>query len=53
MWQFLNIISSDEDTMTSHHGTITEFSEMAEDWEAYMERLEGYFMANDITTAAK
>ena len=39
--------------MASHHGTIAEFSGIAKDWEAYMEQLESYFMANDITTAAK
>ena len=39
--------------MASHHGSITEFSGIAEDWEAYMEQLESYFVANDITTAAK
>ena len=39
--------------MASHHGTITEFSGISEDWEAYMEQLESYFVANDITTAAK
>ena len=30
-----------------------EFSGSAEDWEAYMEQLESYFMANDIIAAAK
>ena len=39
--------------MASHHGTSAEFSGIAEDWEAYMEQLESYFVANDITTAAK
>ena len=39
--------------MVSHYGTITEFSGITEDWEAYMEQLESYFVANDITTAAK
>ena len=39
--------------MASHHGTITEFSGIAEDWEAYMEQLESYFVANDITAAEK
>ena len=39
--------------MASHHGTVAEFSGIAEDWEAYMEQLESYFVANDITTAAK
>ena len=39
--------------MASHHGTITEVLGIAEDWEAYMEQLESYFVANDITTVAK
>ena len=39
--------------MASHHGTITEFSGIAEDWEAYMEQLESYFVANNITAAKK
>ena len=39
--------------MANHHGSITEFSGIAEDWEAYMEQLESYFMANDTNTAAK
>ena len=39
--------------MTSHLGTITEFSEIAEDWEAYMEQLESYFVVNNITAAKK
>ena len=46
-------ISGDEDTMVSHCGTITEFSGIAEDWDAYVEQLESYFVASDITTAAK
>ena len=39
--------------MASNHGQITEFSGNADDWEAYIEQLESYFVANDITTAAK
>ena len=53
MWRFINIISGDEDAMASHHRTIAEFSGIADDWEMYMEQLESYFMANDITTAGK
>jgi len=39
--------------MASHHGTITEFSGIAEDWEAYMKQLESYFVVNNITAAKK
>ena len=39
--------------MVRNHGLITEFSGNADDWEAYIEQLESYFVANDITTAAK
>jgi len=39
--------------MTSHHSQITEFSGNADDWEAYKEQLESYFVANDIESAAK
>ena len=35
------------------YGTLEPFSGEAEDWAAYMERLDQYFIANDITTAAK
>ena len=39
--------------MASNHGQITEFSGNADDWEAYIEQLENYFVVNDITTTAK
>ena len=39
--------------MAKNHGLITEFLGNADDWEAYIEQLESYFVANDITTAAK
>ena len=39
--------------MASNHGQVTEFSGNADDWEAYVKQLESYFVANDITTAAK
>ena len=39
--------------MATHHGTITEFSGNSDDWEAYIEQLENYFVANDIDSAAK
>jgi len=35
------------------HGTIEPFSGDAEDWSAYAERLNQYFITNDITTGAK
>ena len=39
--------------MAKHHGTISEFSGVADNWEAYLEQLESYFVANDITSAGK
>ena len=39
--------------MVSHHGTIAEFSGITEDWKAYMEQLESYFVTNNITATAK
>ena len=39
--------------MANHHGQITEFSGNLDDWEAYIEQLENYFMANDIDNTAK
>ena len=39
--------------MASNHSQITEFSDNADDREAYVEQLENYFVVNDITTAAK
>ena len=37
----------------SRHGTIEEFDGATEDWTAYSERLEQYFVANDVDDAAK
>eukprot|EP00731_Ephydatia_muelleri_P038059 Em0643g2a len=37
----------------SRHGTIEEFDSATEDWRAYSERLEQYFVANDADDAAK
>ncbi|KAL5488914.1 hypothetical protein EMCRGX_G017932 [Ephydatia muelleri] len=37
----------------SRHGTIEEFDSATEDWTAYSERLEQYFVANDVDDAAK
>lgn len=39
--------------MVSHHRSITEFSGITEDWATYMEQLESYFMANNVTTGTK
>ena len=39
--------------MAKHHGTISEFSGVADNWEVYSEQLESYFVANDISTAGK
>ena len=33
------------------HGNIAEFDRRAEDWAAYCERLEQYFLANDVGDA--
>ncbi len=35
------------------HGTLAEFDAGIEDWKSYAERLEQYFVANDITDAGK
>ena len=35
------------------HGKIGLYDSAAEDWTAYTERLEQYFLANDVTTAEK
>ena len=35
------------------HGTIGEFVSEHEDWSSYIERLENYFVANDVVTAKK
>ena len=37
----------------SRHGTIEEFDSATEGWTAYSERLEQYFVANDVDDAAK
>jgi len=40
--------TGDEDTRMAKHGTVGEFIETKETWDAYVERLELYFQANDI-----
>ena len=35
------------------YGNIGEFDQAVENWDAYIERMEQYFLANDITTDAK
>ena len=35
------------------HGTVCEYDHTTEDWESYMERLEQYFMVNDVEDATK
>ena len=35
------------------HGSISEFHGNAEEWTSYIERLECYFTANDVTSADK
>ena len=39
--------------MANHHGQIIGFPDNLDDWEAYIEQLESYFVANDIDSAAK
>ena len=35
------------------HGTVGPFSGDSEDWSAYVERLDQYFIANDVTSGQK
>ena len=35
------------------HGNVGEFNRGVEDWQAYCERLEQYFLANDVKDVAK
>lgn len=50
----MNVIFGDEDKrLMARHGTIGSFSGEAEDWTAYTESLEHYFIANDITEPPK
>ena len=35
------------------HGTIGEFQNAQESWQSYVERLQQYFVANDVRTAEK
>ena len=53
MWRVYKHYIGDEDIMAKHHGTISEFLGVADDWEAYLEQLKSYFIANDITSAGK
>ena len=39
--------------MASNHGHIGEFNNQLEDWRSYTERLQNYFIANDIKSEAK
>ena len=39
--------------MATHHGTLSEFVPGKTDWTTYVERLDHYFVANEVTTAAK
>ena len=39
--------------MAASHGQLTMFSGNPDDWEAFIEQLESYFVANDITAAGK
>ena len=37
----------------STHGSVKNFNPQSDDWPTYIERLEHYFVANDVTEAAK
>ena len=37
----------------ANHGTIGEFKSAQEDWQSYVERLQPYFTANDVTNTGK
>ena len=39
--------------MATSHGQLTTFSGNPDDWEAFIEQLESYFVANEITAAGK
>jgi len=39
--------------MATSNGQLTTFSGNPDDWEAFIEQLESYFVANDITAAGK
>ena len=49
---FGNEEKSDPGEMTTH-GQISEFHGVPEEWTSYMERLECYFMANNVADARK
>ena len=39
--------------MAAKHGHIAEFNGAHDDWNSYTERLNQYFVANDVTEAGK
>ena len=39
--------------MATHHGTLGEFQNAQETWQSYVERLQQYFVANDVKSAEK
>ena len=39
--------------MTVMHGSIGEYRSEREEWDSYVKRLDQYFVANDVTNAAK
>ncbi len=46
--------TGDKDTSAmATHGSLGEFNDAIEDWASYSERLEMYFVANDVTNAQK
>ena len=46
-------IDDEDKTMTLTHGSVGEFNNAEEDWKTYVERVDLYFTANEITNAAK
>ena len=41
----------DEDKLMATHAALGEFESTREDWTSYTERLEQYFLANDVDSA--
>jgi len=37
----------------ARHGVLSEFDNAKEEWQSYVERMEQYFSANDVTAAGK
>ena len=48
-----NILATRILRMAAKHGHIAEFNGAHDDWNSYTERLDQYFVANDVTEAGK